>query len=105
MPRVLWLSIVCLAVLVLGRVWLSTRLGSVVMLDAAAWAVVLFGLIAGRRWAFYLAIALPALELVLLSIRAGPIGAATLAVNALVVVPTVAGREYFFGARTPCDEP
>jgi len=100
MPGVLWVSIVALGALVLLRVWLSTRVGAFVLLDATAWAIILFGLIVGGRWAFVLAIAITVFEGILLLVRAGGLALGYWAVQAVVVLPMVAGWRYYFPERT-----
>ena len=98
LPPALIFAIVCLTILILARLWLSLRLGTILMLDASMWAIILFGLIVGHRWAFVLTIAIPVLEMLLAAIRVGRVAPAVLVINALVIVPVILSRDHFFPA-------
>jgi hypothetical protein len=103
-PGVLWVTVATLAAQALLYTWASIRMPDLLLL-AALWAVIIFGLIVGHGWAFIVAIGLTLLDTLLVAIRAGSIGLVALGLDVLVIAPLLLSRRYFFTDRPAREAP
>jgi hypothetical protein len=100
-PGPLWIAIVSLALMVIGKVGFAFKLGPLILVDAALSGLLLFGIILGHRWAYFLAIVFTALGTIKgLSKGIAP-GMMIFLVDSLVLVPVLLCRNYFFSSKSP----
>jgi len=100
-PPVLWIGLVSLALMVVGKVLGAFQVGPFILVDAALSAALLVGLYLGHKWAYVATILLVALSAIGAGSKGIGYGLAVLLVNCLVLVPMVLSRDYFFPKPTP----
>ncbi|MBN2128718.1 MAG: hypothetical protein JW741_04450 [Sedimentisphaerales bacterium] len=95
-PPVLWIALVSLALMVLGKVLFAFKLGPGILIGAGLSAALLVGLYLGHKWAYVLTIVFTALGTITALTKGVGNGLAVLLGDCLVLVPVLLSRDYFF---------
>ncbi len=98
-PPVLWIGLVSLTLMVVGKVLFAFSLGPGLLLDAVLSAALLVGLYLGHKWAYVLTIVLAALGTIVTLTKGVEHGLAVLLGDCLVLVPVILSVDYFFPKR------
>lgn len=96
MPGPMWVALISLGLMILGKVTFGLRLGPAIAIDAALSAVLWVGLYRGCRWAYVLTIVFVALGTILGLSRGLAAGLSVLVVDCLVLVPVLMCKDWFF---------
>ena len=99
-PNPLWVSITFLALMTIAKLGFVAS-APLILIDIALSALLLFGLITGKRWAYILAIGFTVLGTVAtLLTRGTQMGLAVLAFDGIVLIPVLLCTSYFFPETT-----
>jgi hypothetical protein len=98
-PPVLWIGLISLALMVIGKVLFAFSLGPRLLLDAVLSGALLVGLYLGHRWAYVLTIVFTALGTIVTLTKGVEHGLAVLLGDCLVLVPVILSTDYFFPRR------
>lgn len=100
-PGILWIAIVSLGLMVLGKVCFAFKLGPLILVDAALSGVLLLGIILGHRWAYFLAVIFTVLGTLKGLGKGVTQGMMIFMVDCLVLVPVLLCTNYFFSSKSP----
>lgn len=101
-PGILWIALISLGLMVLGKLLFVFKAGPVILVDAGISAVLLVGLYLRHKWAYVLTIVVVAFGTIV-AFSKGPEQGLTVAVlDCLVLVPVVLCTNHFFG-KSPAD--
>ena len=102
MPGVMWVALVVLAIMVVGKLVAIAALGPVVLIDAVLSAALLLGLSRGHRWAYVVTIVVVAVKVIagLVTLNSG-FALVVFGIDCLVLVPVLLSTDWFWnqGAR------
>lgn len=101
-PGVLWVALISLALMVLGKFLAAFKFGPLILVDAGGSAVLLVGLYLRHKWAYILTIVFVALGTILAFSKGPNQGLAVAVLDCLVLVPVLICTESFFG-KAPTD--
>jgi len=96
-PGVLWIALVSLGLMVVGKLFFVSHFGGLILVDAVLSGGLLIGLYLGHRWAYILTIVFVALGTIGAFSKGFQQGLTVLVLDCLVLVPVLMCREYFFG--------
>ena len=99
MPEPLWIAIVFLGAMVLGKIAAVGEAGPRALVDAALLTVFLVGLVRGREWAYVLTILAATGGTMWGAMRGIHAGWSILAIDGLVLVPVLLCTDYYFPQR------
>ncbi len=101
-PRVLWVGLIALGLMVAGQILASLRLGPAMLLSAVLSALLLWGLYRGHRWAYVFTVVIVPLKLILaIGTGRAAFGLGVAALDCLVLLPVLASARYFWGRVCP----
>ena len=104
MPQTLWIAVIFLGAMVLGKIAAVGESGPPVLVDAAFAAVLLAGLVRGCKWAYALTL-VATLGGTMWGFATGTHFAwSVLAIDCLVLIPVLICTDYFFPRREPTVE-
>lgn len=98
-PGLLWIAIISLGLMVVGKVGFAFTVGPLILVDAALTGVLLLGIIMGHRWAYILTLVLSVIGTISGLSKGLPSGIAVLVLDCLVLVPVLLCTSYFFPKR------
>jgi hypothetical protein len=98
-PQPLWISVIFLGAMVLGKLAAVGEAGPLVLIDAALSAVLLVGLVRGYEWAYVLTLVAALGGTVWGVARGIQFGWSILAVDCLVLIPVLICTDYYFPRR------
>lgn len=103
-PGPLWVAIISLGLMVVGKICFAFKLGPLILVDAAISGLLLLGIILGHKWAYFLAILFTVLGTIT-GLRKGiTSGMIILMADCLVVIPVLVCTNYFFAGKAPPSE-
>ncbi len=100
-PALLWLAIISLGLMVLGKIGFVFKVGPVILVDALLSGALLVGIIYGHKWAFVLTIIGAVFGIITGFIKGAEIGIVILILDCLVLIPVLMSRSYFFPDSQP----
>ena len=95
-PPVLWVALVCLTLMFVGKIVAALTYGPAVLVDAALSAVLLWGLYHGHKWAYVLTYVFVAIGVAYTGQKGLEATLLVLLLDSLVLVPVILSRGYFF---------
>jgi hypothetical protein len=103
-PGLLWIAIVSLGLMVVGKVMAAARFGPVILVDAAISALILYGIIRGYKWAYVLTIVSVVLGVGSGLFKGMGYALVILMADGLVWVPVLLCTDYFFPQKNSASE-
>ena len=95
-PAPLWVAIVALGIMAMIHLGLAIRTSGVFLISVGLEAILIAGLVYGRKWAYILVLVFSALGVAASLSRGIEQGLAVLVGNAIVVIPMIFSRRFFF---------
>lgn len=100
-PGPLWIALISLGLMVLGKVLVALTSGPVILVDAVLSGLLLAGLVFGHKWAYVLTFIFTAIGTVAGLSQGAEAGIAILVLDCLVLVPVLISTRYFFPESPP----
>ncbi len=100
-PGPLWIAIVSLGLMVLGKVGFALTTNPVILIDALLSGILLVGIILGHKWAYVLTLVFTVLGTIVGLAKGVESGIGILVIDCLVLVPVLICTSYFFPKSQP----
>ena len=101
-PGLLWVAIVALWLMIFGKACLIPK-KPLILVDVALSAVLLFGIIRGRKWAYVLTILFSLFGTFVAFAKSGRAGIQVFLLNCLVLAPVLLCTRHFFATQEADD--
>lgn len=95
-PGPLWIAVISLGLMVLGKVIAALAVNPLFLIDAVLSGILLLGLIKGRPWAYVLTFFAVVIGTILGLTQSVQNGLIVLMLDCLVLVPVLMTTDYFF---------
>ncbi|MBU0755244.1 MAG: hypothetical protein KJ645_08900 [Planctomycetes bacterium] len=95
-PALLWIAIVSLGLMIIGKIVAAFFMNPLVLIDAALSGLLLFGIIKGHRWAYILTFVGVTTGTIFAFNNGAMSAARTFSADCLVLVPVILCTSYFF---------
>ena len=95
-PGPLWIAIVSLGLMVIGKIIAAFVVTPLVLIDAGLSALLLLGIILGHRWAYIVTIVFVAYGTIVSFFNSIQAGLIVLVLDCLVLVPVLVCTRYYF---------